>query len=236
MHYSTIHYFGAQVPQVTALAAFGPGAVTLNTHNWVTQLHRDGTIPLGEKSLRLTPRCISKSATIVAAMDNKAIAGILYETADLLEIDGAGFLPHSFLPQCRAGDRGAATANVRPHRRTQETAGGAWYRQRHARQSAASLSEKDTVEIHVELLKNIAPPCLELLKIQGLGPKTIALIWSAYQVSDLNGVEKLAREGKIRTLPRMGEKHEQKLLKAIEDSRRIGGRFLINTAESWLKS
>jgi len=72
---------------------------------------------------------------------------------------------------------------------------------------------------------------LELLKIQGLGPKTIALIWSAYQVSDLEGVEKLAREGKIRTLPRMGEKHEQKLLKAIEDYRRIAGRFLLDTAE-----
>ena len=72
---------------------------------------------------------------------------------------------------------------------------------------------------------------LELLKIQGLGPKTIALIWSAYQVCDLEGVEKLAREGKIRTLPRMGEKHEQKLLKAIEDYRRIAGRFLLDAAE-----
>jgi DNA polymerase (family 10) len=47
----------------------------------------------------------------------------------------------------------------------------------------------------------------------------------------LKGVEKLAREGKIRTLPRMGEKHEQKLLKAIEDYRRIAGRFLLDTAE-----
>jgi DNA polymerase (family 10) len=72
---------------------------------------------------------------------------------------------------------------------------------------------------------------LELLKIQGLGPKTIALIWSAYQIADVEGVEKLAREGKIRTLPRMGEKHEQKLLKAIEDYRRIAGRFLIDAAE-----
>jgi DNA polymerase (family 10) len=72
---------------------------------------------------------------------------------------------------------------------------------------------------------------LQLLKIQGLGPKTIALIWSAYKVSDVDGVEKLAREGKIRELPRMGEKHEAKLLKAIEDYRRIGGRFLIDAAE-----
>ena len=37
----------------------------------------------------------------------------------------------------------------------------------------------------------------------------------------MEGVEKLAREGKIRELPRMGEKHEQKLFKAIEDYRRI---------------
>ena len=76
------------------------------------------------------------------------------------------------------------------------------------------------------MLEKYRPSMLELLKIQGLGPKTIALIWSAYQVSDLEGVEKLAREGKIRELPRMGAKQEQKLLKAIEDYRRIAGRFL----------
>jgi DNA polymerase (family 10) len=73
---------------------------------------------------------------------------------------------------------------------------------------------------------------LQLLKIQGLGPKTIALIWSAHRICDIDGVEKLAREGKIRELPRMGEKHEAKLLKAIEDYRRIGGRFLIDAAEA----
>ncbi|HEY4053067.1 MAG TPA: DNA polymerase/3'-5' exonuclease PolX, partial [Terriglobales bacterium] len=66
-------------------------------------------------------------------------------------------------------------------------------------------------------------------------PKTIASIWSAYQVSDLEGVENLAREGKIRTLPRMGEKHEQKLLKAIEDYRRIAGRFLLDVGEKQAK-
>jgi DNA polymerase (family 10) len=73
---------------------------------------------------------------------------------------------------------------------------------------------------------------LELLKVQGLGPKTIALIWSAYQVADLEGVEGLARKGKIRVLPRMGEKQEQRLLKAIADYRRIAGRFLLDAAEA----
>src|SRR5437763_14645588 len=72
---------------------------------------------------------------------------------------------------------------------------------------------------------------LALLRVQGLGPKTVGLIWSAYQVCDLEGVEKLARERKIRELPRMGEKHEQKILKAMEDYRRIAGRFLLSVAE-----
>src|SRR5947209_15243536 len=94
------------------------------------------------------------------------------------------------------------------------------------------LFKEGHLSAHTGLLKKYHPSMLQLLKIQGLGPKTIALIWSAYQVSDIDGVEKLAREGKIRTLPRMGEKHEQKLLKAIEDYRRIGGRFLIDAAES----
>src|SRR5262249_22263199 len=85
--------------------------------------------------------------------------------------------------------------------------------------------------IHADLLKKYRPSMLDLLKIQGLGPKTIRSIWDAYQVCDVEGVEKLAREGKIQELPRMGAKHEQKLLKAIEDYRRIAGRFQIDAAE-----
>jgi len=88
------------------------------------------------------------------------------------------------------------------------------------------------LSVHTDLINKYRPSMLDLLKIQGLGPKTIALIWSAYQVCDVEGVEKLAREGKIRELPRMGEKQEAKLLKAIEDYRRIAGRFLLDTAET----
>jgi len=51
------------------------------------------------------------------------------------------------------------------------------------------------------------------------------------QVSDLAGVEQLARDGKLRELPRMSEKSEQKILKAIEDYRRISGRFLLDEAD-----
>jgi DNA polymerase (family 10) len=169
-------------------------------------------------------------ATIIPAMDNKAIAGILYETADLLEIDGQdSFRVRSYRNAAQAIEAlpQQVVNLIEEPKKLLEVPGigkGMLSKLQH-------LLKEGTLEAHAELLKKYRPSMLELLKIQGLGPKTIALIWSAYQVADLDGVEKLAREGKIRILPRMGEKHEQKLLKAIEDYRRIGGRFLLDTAE-----
>jgi len=163
-------------------------------------------------------------------MDNKAIAGILYETADLLEIDGQdSFRVRSYRNAAQAIEalpQQVADLIGEPKKLLEIQGIG-----KGMQANLLQLFKEGSIEAHAELLKKYRPSMLELLKIQGLGPKTIALIWSAYQVSDLEGVEKLAREGKIRTLPRMGEKHEQKLLKAIEDYRRIAGRFLLDTAE-----
>src|SRR6202521_4950669 len=163
-------------------------------------------------------------------MDNKAIAGILYETADLLEIDGQdSFRIRSYRNAAEAVE--AQTQQIadlidEPKKVLAIPGIG--------KGMLVNLQEifKDgKLSLRAELLKKYRPSMLELLKIQGLGPKTIALIWSAHQVSDLEGVEKLAREGKIRELPRMGEKQEQKLLKAIEEYRRIAGRFLLDAGE-----
>ena len=163
-------------------------------------------------------------------MDNKAIAGLLYETADLLEIDGQdSFRVRSYRNAAQAIEalpQQVADLIHEPKKLLEVPGIG-----KGMLANLQMLFKDGSIEAHSELLKKYRPSMLELLKIQGLGPKTIALIWSAYQVSDLEGVEKLAREGKIRTLPRMGEKHEQKLLKAIEDYRRIAGRFLLDTAE-----
>jgi len=163
-------------------------------------------------------------------MDNKAIAGLLYETADLLEIDGQdSFRVRSYRNAAEAIEalpQQIADLVQEPKKLLEIQGIG-----KGMQANLVQLFKEGRIEAHAELLKKYRPSMLELLKIQGLGPKTIALIWSAHQVSDLEGVEKLAREGKIRELPRMGEKHELKLLKAIEDYRRIAGRFLLDTAE-----
>jgi DNA polymerase (family X) len=163
-------------------------------------------------------------------MDNKAIAGILYETADLLEIDGQdSFRIRSYRNAAQAIEalpQQIADIIGEPKKILEIQGIG-----KGMLTNLQEMFKDGRLSVHADLLKKYRPSMLDLLKIQGLGPKTIALIWSAYQVCDVEGVEKLAREGKIRELPRMGEKQEQKLLKAIEDYRRIAGRFLLDVAE-----
>jgi DNA polymerase (family X) len=163
-------------------------------------------------------------------MDNKAIANLLYETADLLEIDGQdSFRIRSYRNAAQAIEnlpQRIADLISEPKKVLEIPGIG-----KGMLNNLQELFKNGRLVVHAELLKKYHPSMLQLLKIQGLGPKTIALIWSAYQVSDVDGVEKLARAGKIRELPRMGEKHELKLIKAIEDYRRIGGRYLIDHAE-----
>src|SRR5213082_519164 len=163
-------------------------------------------------------------------MDNKAIAGILYETADLLEIDGQdSFRIRSYRNAAQAIEALPQQISelIDEPKKILEIPGIG----KGMLTNMQEMFKEGRLSLHAELLKKYRPSMLDLLKVQGLGPKTIALIWSAYQVCDLEGVEKLAREGKIRILPRMGEKHEAKLLKAIEDYRRIAGRFLLDAAE-----
>jgi DNA polymerase (family 10) len=163
-------------------------------------------------------------------MDNKAIAGILYETADLLEIDGQdSFRIRSYRNAAEAIE--AQTQQIADLINEPKKVLAIPGIGKGMLVNMQEMFKEGKLSLHAELLKKYHPSMLDLLKIQGLGPKTIALIWSAYQVSDLEGVAKLAREGKIRELPRMGEKQEQKLLKAIEDYRRIAGRFLLDAGE-----
>ena len=164
------------------------------------------------------------------SLDNRTLATILYETADLLEIAGED----SF--------------RIRSYRNAAEAIEG-WPQQLLelkdepkklleipgiGKGMVANLREifaEGRLTLHSELMEKFHPSMLELLKIQGLGPKTVSLIWSAFHVSSVDEVEKLAREGKLRTLPRMSEKSELKILKGIEIFRTISGRFLLDEAD-----
>ncbi len=94
------------------------------------------------------------------------------------------------------------------------------------------IEERGSFERRDQMLEKYPPTALELLKIQGLGPKSIALIIEHFRATTIDDLEKLAQEQKLRTLPRMGAKLEEKVLRSIAQYRRRAGRFLLSFAAS----
>lgn len=164
-------------------------------------------------------------------MENRDIARLLAETADLMEIAGEdSFRVRSYRNGASAiesyPERIAAILG-QPDRSVTEIPGI-------GKGLAAALQEiaaRGSFERRDKLLETYPPTALELLKIQGLGPKSIALLWEQYRVSTVDDLERLCLEHKLRALPRMGAKLEEKVLRSIAHYRRSSGRFLLSFAD-----
>jgi DNA polymerase (family 10) len=166
-------------------------------------------------------------------MENIVIARLLDETASLLEIDAADpFRIRSYRRAAEAVEQQTtqlATLVATDPKALLAIPGI-------GKSMAANISqlvETGSMELRTELLTKYKPTMLELLRLPGMGPKTVALVWSALGVCDIDALEAAAREGKLAELPRMGEKFAVKLLKGIEDYRRNSGRFRIDSAREY---
>jgi DNA polymerase (family 10) len=81
------------------------------------------------------------------------------------------------------------------------------------------------------LLKRVeeeVPPTLtELLQVPDVGPRKAALFWKQAGVTSLAELEMAAQAGKLRSLPGMGEKSEQRVLEGIKALKRRPTRRLL---------
>jgi DNA polymerase (family 10) len=168
-------------------------------------------------------------------MDNISIARLLDETASLLEIDSAD------------------PFRIRSYRRAAEAV-----EQQTTQLATLALPDSDpklllaipgigkgmaanirdlvatgSMPLRDELLLKYKATMLDLLRLPGMGPKTVALVWSALQVSDIDGLEVAAKAGHLEKLPRMGAKFTLKLIKGIEDYRKNSSRFRIDQAQGY---
>ena len=92
------------------------------------------------------------------------------------------------------------------------------------------LVETGTTPYHQELLQEFPPTVLDLLRLQGVGPKTVALLYHGLGIRTLEELEQAASDGRIRALKGMGAKKEALILKALEERQRFTGRRLMAEA------
>ena len=86
---------------------------------------------------------------------------------------------------------------------------------------------------HSELLQEFPPTILDLLRLQGVGPKTVAVLYGSLNIRTVEELADAARGGRLRELKGMGPKKEALILKAIEERQKDAGRHLLaDTAAS----
>ncbi len=80
------------------------------------------------------------------------------------------------------------------------------------------------------LADQIPSSLADLMGIPGLGPKTIAKLHQSLGITDLDQLERAALEGRLRSLPALGERSESKILAGIRQMRSHQGRTPLPTA------
>src|SRR5580692_11357597 len=164
-------------------------------------------------------------------MDNRAIARMLAETADLMEISSEDpFRIRSYRTAAGVieGHPEQLAAILKdPAKKLTDIAGIG----KGMASVIAEIEERGSFERRDEMLGKYPASLLELLSIQGLGSKSIRLLYDTFKVQSIDDLEKVCREQKLRELPRMGAKLEEKVLRSIAAYRQRQGRFLLSFAQ-----
>ena len=81
---------------------------------------------------------------------------------------------------------------------------------------------------HEELKRQVPVDVTTLSSIEGIGPKTVKVLYEKLGITTIEELEKAVRKKQLRTIPDFGEKSEQKILNGIEFFKKShGGRFIL---------
>ncbi len=161
-------------------------------------------------------------------MNNKQVAEVFATIADMLEIKGENI--HRVLAYRRAAENIAALGqDINDLWRAEALTGipsvGATI--------AAKIDEllrTGQLAFYERLAEEVPLGVVEMLQIPDVGPKTAARLWGELGLTGIEDVERAARAGKIRTLARMSEKTEARILAGIAALRRRSGRTPLGVA------
>jgi DNA polymerase (family 10) len=157
-------------------------------------------------------------------MKNYEVAKILEEIAVILEMKDVEFKPRAY--------RNAANAvrslsknieEVEEEGKLEEIPGVGEGIAKKIRE----IIETGSLEYYEKLKKEFPIDFESLSSVEGIGPKTIKILYEQLDVKNLKDLEKAAKEGKIKDLEGMGEKSEQKILNNIKFAKKSKGRQLL---------
>lgn len=157
-------------------------------------------------------------------MKNQEIARVLYEIGDYLEMEGVQFKPRAYRKAAQNIESLSVDIEDLYRKGELENISGV------GKSIAKKIEEYlETGKVKkLQELKEKAPVDTEsLMNVEGLGPKTIEILYSELGIKNLDDLERAAKEGQIRRLKGFGRKTEEKILENISLARRKSSRYLL---------
>jgi DNA polymerase (family 10) len=151
-------------------------------------------------------------------MDNQSLSRVLQDIADVLEIKGESFFRiRSY--RLSAESVGSHGDDVAEMVRRGDDLGSITGVGEGIAAKLRELVETGRCEYHEELLSEVPRSLLDLLKLPGLGPKGVSLVFRELGVRSAEDLEAAIADGRFRTLPGMKERKEARIRQGLEARR-----------------
>jgi DNA polymerase (family 10) len=136
-------------------------------------------------------------------VDNASIARVLAEIGDLLEIKNENpFRVRAYRTAAETlATLGQKIADIPPAERLKLQGIG-----KDLAMKIGELIDTGSLEYHQALLREFPSSVLDVLRLPGVGPKTVALLYKSLEIKSLDDLEAAARAGRLREMKGMGAK------------------------------
>ena len=158
-------------------------------------------------------------------MDNLPIAQVFSDIADLLEIKGENLFKIRAYRSAADTIRAWADPVTRMNEKQLLELPGIG---KDLAKKIRELADTGTCGFYQDLLQEFPPTILDLLRLQGVGPKTVALLYSSLNIRSVDELVEAAKAGRLRALKGMGPKKEALILKAVEEREKDRSRHLLS--------
>ena len=160
-------------------------------------------------------------------MKNLEVANLLYEIADILEIQDVAFKPQAYRKAARTVETlSEDIEKVSKQGKLEELPGIG----EHIAKKIIEFLETGKLKYYDEIKKQIPKHLSDLISVPGMGPKRAKILHDKLKISSIADLEKAAKQGKISKLFGFGEKSEEDILKGIELVKRGQARMLLGIA------
>lgn len=160
----------------------------------------------------------------MAALDNLTVARILGEIGDMLELKGDN--PFKVRAYRNAADVVANSPEAVSGLAADALKGWPGIG-KDLSLRIVEVCQTGTCAIYQELVTQFPPSLLQLLRLQGVGPKTAALLYRELGIASLDELEAAARAGRLREIKGMGPRKEELVLRALDERKQHAQRHLL---------